>query len=58
MCCKNDATIDDCDSSKWPKGEAFGAMLRFAGNEARWISTYTFAWWLATENGYTQKETI
>lgn len=37
QCCKleNDTTTStgDCDSSKWPKGPAFGAVIDFAEDE-------------------------
>lgn len=54
-CCKDEnvrATSEgDCDSSKWPKGKAFGAVLSFAQSEANWLRFYTKAWWIATQRG-------
>ena len=44
--------MGDCDSSKWPKGPAFGAILSFAQNEDTWLKQFTKAWSIATQNGH------
>lgn len=52
QCCNrenDDATsTGDCDSSKWPKGPAFGAILTFAEHEKEWLKHFQDAWWTAT----------
>lgn len=53
-CAQENATTTsegDCDSSKWPKGPAFGAVIDFAEREKDWLKFYQQAWWTATENG-------
>lgn len=56
QCCKlENATSEstgDCDSAKWPKGPAFGAVVDFAESERTWLKFYTAAWWTATQNGH------
>lgn len=56
-CCANEdaQSVGDCDSSKWPKGPAFRAVLTFAANQHAWLMQYTRAWWIATENGHAKE---
>jgi hypothetical protein len=42
----------DCDSSKWPKGPAFGAILTFAEHEKIWLRDFAKAWSIAVNNGH------
>jgi len=64
QCCKlenDDADLQsegDCDSSKWPKGPAFNAVIDFAESEKAWLRFYTMAWWTATENGFDDLERV
>lgn len=53
-CCKleGDDTTGDCDSAGWPKGPAFGSVLRFAASENLWLLEFSRAWWRAVENGH------
>jgi len=57
-CCTNEAadmaSTGDCDRAAWPKGVAFGKMLRWAGNEKEWLKDFRKAWWVATQNGYSK----
>lgn len=43
-CCVDEnarnTSTGDCDSSKWPKGPAFGAILSFAQKEETWLKFY------------------
>lgn len=53
-CCANahpDST-GDCDSSAWPKGQAFSHVLLFAADEQQWLESFAQAWKIATENGH------
>merc|ERR1712151_1369177 len=53
-CCANahpDST-GDCDSSAWPKGQAFSHVLLFAADEQQWLESFSQAWKIATENGH------
>lgn len=56
QCCvrENDeaTSTGDCDSSKWPKGPAFNAIINFAEHENDWLKSFQSAWWIATENGH------
>lgn len=64
QCClleNDDADLQsegDCDSSKWPKGPAFNAVIDFAESEKAWLRFYTMAWWTATENGFDDLERV
>lgn len=46
------ASTGDCDRAAWPKGVAFGKMLKWASNEQDWLKDFRKAWWIATQNGY------
>jgi len=52
-CCQAEGadSTGDCDSANWPKGPAFGAIVKFAADERAWLKDYAKAWWVATENG-------
>lgn len=59
-CCATQAGIssgggddneNDCDDEEDPKGPAIDAVMDFAASEENFITGYTQAWWLATENG-------
>jgi len=59
-CCANahpDST-GDCDSSQWPKGQAFPNVLTFAADENQWLESFAQAWKIATENGHLDLQTL
>lgn len=53
-CCVNQhpESTGDCDSSAWPKGQAFSHVLKFAANEDAWLKSYAQGWKILTENGH------
>lgn len=57
QCCVGEAadSYGDCDSAAWPKGQYFVPVLNFASSEEKWLSTFSTAWKIATENGYVDK---
>lgn len=59
-CCANqhDDSTGDCDSSQWPKGQAFRNILDFAANETMWHNSFAEAWEIATENGHLDLKTL
>ena len=54
VCCKHEGSdsTGDCDSANWPKGQAFTQVMAFAANQDKWLTSYTQAWKIATENGH------
>jgi len=59
-CCANqhEDSTGDCDSSQWPKGQAFRNILDFAANETMWHDSFAEAWEIATENGHLDLKTL
>lgn len=59
-CCSGEQSnsTGDCDSAGWPKGPAFGAILKYAANERIWLSDFSRAWWIATQKGSKTKRLV